>query len=139
MKIQLDSPSSRLLQKHGVSRNVLETTRIYVFNFQFGAAITLPFLFVGPVVLIKRKWLVYDENNDLQDSGSIQMLCHELCHARQIVDWGTLKYLARHLLARVKTRNLYAKSAIEESECYAVQCKVAEHYRQSSTGERTGA
>ena len=79
--------------------------RIFIFNCQLGGAITLPFPFLGPSILIKRKWLVYNNDNELQDSESIRLLRHEFCHVRQMLEWGTFTYLRRHILARFKTRS----------------------------------
>ena len=129
MKIALDSPSAQRLMQHGVKRRELKAARIYVFNMQLGGAITLPFPIVGPVILIKRKWLVFDDDDELEDSAMLRLLRHELCHVRQILDWGGLAYLRRQLWARVKTLSLYAKTAPEESVCYSAQAKVLAFYR----------
>ena len=59
MKISLDCPSARRLTQHGVKSRELKASRIFVFDFQFGDAITLPFPILGPVILIKRRWLVF--------------------------------------------------------------------------------
>ena len=129
MRIRSGSRGERILTSHGVGLREIEATRIYVLNFQKGAAITLALPFLGPTILIKRAWLGLDENNELTDSWHMQMLCHELCHVRQMQEWGSLRYMARHLLARIKTRSVLAKSAPEERECYEVQERVAQHYR----------
>jgi len=131
MQILLGSASAELLKKHGLAQRELGATHIFVFNLQLGAAITLPFPILGPVILIKRKWLVYTDDNNLHDSESIKMLCHEFCHVRQILDWGSLTYLRRQVLARFKTRNLYARTAPEESECYSVQTQVEAYYHEA--------
>lgn len=133
MKIKLDSPSAERLKKHGVGLRELKAAHIFVFDMQAGAAITLPFPILGPVILIKRKWLVFDDDDELEDSARIRILRHELCHVRQILDWGALAYMRRQLLARVKTLSLYAKTTPEESVCYTAQAKVAAHY--SDQGE----
>ena len=57
------------------------------------------------------------------------MLRHELCHVRQIQDWGGLAYIRRHIWARIKTRSILARTAIEESVCYSAQAKVTAFYR----------
>ena len=48
---------------------------------------------------------------------------------RQILDWGGLTYVRRQVWARVKTRDLYAKAAPEESSCYSAEAKVEGYYR----------
>ena len=130
MKIKLDSPSAERLKKHGVSLRELKAAHIFVFDMQAGYAITLPFPILGPVILIKRKWLVFDDDDELEDSARIRILRHELCHVRQILDWGALAYIRRQLWARVRTLNLYAKTTPEESVCFTAQAKVAAHYNQ---------
>ena len=129
MRIRLGSASAELLTKHGVASRELKAARIFVFDFQLGEAITLPFPILGPAILIKRKWLVYNDDDELSDVESIKMLRHEFCHVRQILDWGGLAYLRRHLFARLKTRSLYAMNAPEESECYWAQAQVEAYYR----------
>ena len=129
MKIPLDSSSGQRLMQHGVERRELNAARIYVFNMQLGGAITLPFPFLGPVILIKRRWLVFDDEDELEDSPRIRILRHELCHVRQLLDWGGLAYMRRQVWARIKTLSLYAKTAPEESVCYSAQAKVQAFYR----------
>ena len=129
MRFAVSSPSGALLMQRGVAKRELAAARVYVLNFQVGAAITLPVPFFGPVILIKSAWLVMNEKGELTDTEHVQILCHEFCHVRQILDWGTAVYMARHLWARVRTRSLLAKSAPEESECYEVTRTVEAHYR----------
>ena len=129
MKISLDSPSADRLMKHGVKTRELKATRIFVFNMQVGDAITLPFPILGPVILIKRRWLVFDDDDELEDSVKIKMLRHELCHIRQIQDWGGIAYMRRQIWARIKTRSILARTAKEESVCYSAQAKVEAFYR----------
>ena len=80
MKIQPGGLSAERLRKHDVKLRELSAAHIFVFDWQAGAAITLPFPILGPVVLIKRKWLVYDDENELADSESLKKLRHEFCH-----------------------------------------------------------
>lgn len=129
MKIALESPSAQRLMQHGVRHRELKAARIYVFDMQLGAAITLPIPILGPTILIKRSWLVFDDDDELEDSARLRILRHELCHVRQILDWGGLAYMRRQLWARVKTLSLYAKTAPEESVCYSAQAKVLAFYR----------
>ena len=129
MRFAVSSPSGALLMQRGVAERELTAARVYVLNFQVGAAITLPVPFFGPVILIKSAWLAWDDAGELTDTEHVKVLCHEYCHVRQILDWGTMAYAARHLWARVRTRSLLAKSAPEESECYEVTRTVEAHYR----------
>ena len=121
MRIATDNPSADRLARHGVGPSEIAATRFYVFNYQKGAAITLPVPFLGPVVLIKGERLVRDADDELTDGPDIRFPVHELCHARQVLDWGTLRYLARHIRARIQTRSILAKSAPEEVPCYEAQ------------------
>ena len=67
------------------------------------------------------KALVRDADGELTDGPDIRFPVHELCHARQVLDWGTLRYLARHIRAWIQTRSILAKSAPEEVPCYEAQ------------------
>ena len=129
MKLQPDTPSASRLMQHGVELSELEAARIYVFDWQVGAAITLAVPLLGPVILIKRRWLVYDDDGELADNESLKKLRHEMCHVRQILDWGGVVYVCRQLWARVKTGNLYARASPEESECFTAEDKVTCFYR----------
>jgi len=128
MKIPVDSVSAERLRQHGVTNRELNHARIFVFNQQLGSAITLPLPVIGPVILIRRGWLVFDDDDHLADGPSLKVLRHELCHVRQILDWGGSAYIRRHILARIRTRSFYAKRAPEESTCYLAEAKVAGHY-----------
>ncbi len=134
MKLQPGTPSASRLMQHGVELSELRAARIYVFDWQAGAAITLAVPLLGPVVLIKRRWLVYDGDGELADNESLKKLRHEMCHVRQILDWGGLPYLRRQLWARVKTGSLYAKTSPEERECYAAEAQVTWFYRSRQQG-----
>ncbi|PZC47514.1 MAG: hypothetical protein C1O27_001461 [Chloroflexi bacterium] len=131
MKIPLNSPSAGLLRLHGVADDRIKATRIFVFNRQKGGAITLPLPFLGPTILIKSHWLVRGPDGELEDCDSLELLCHELCHVRQIQEWGAFAYLRRQLLARIKTRSVFAKSAPEEAECYEIQQRVHQRYHEA--------
>ena len=128
MRIKPGSANAGLLQRHGVKPRELEAARIFVFNLQLGGGITLPLPFFGPTILLKSKWLVYDQSGQLEDSSSIKMLRHELCHVRQILDWGTRSYLRRQIWARVRSFSLYARSSPEEADCYLAQTEVEDYY-----------
>lgn len=134
MKLQPDTPSASRLMRHGVELSELQAARIYVFDWQVGAAITLAVPLLGPVILIKRRWLVYDDDGELADDESLKKLRHEMCHVRQILEWGGLAYLRRQLWARVKTGSLYARASSEESECYTAEANVTRFYRSQGQG-----
>ena len=134
LKLQPDTPSASRLMQHGVKLSELEAVRIFVFDWQAGAAITLAVPLLGPVILIKRRWLVYDAGGELADNESLKKLRHEMCHVRQILDWGGLVYLRRQLWARVKTGSLYARASPEERECYTAEARVTCFYRSRQQG-----
>jgi hypothetical protein len=128
MKIALDSLSARTLAVHGVKPRELQAANILVFDFQLGGAITLPFPVLGPVILIKSRWLRYDGDGELEDAATLKVVRHELCHVVQILDWGGLAYLVRHVMARIRSRNLFAKDQPEEKCCYRAGQRVEDHY-----------
>ncbi len=103
----------------GVDPENLATTRFITFNLQLGDAITLPIPFVGPVVLIKSKFLEFD-GHELKDAPSLWLLRHELCHVAQIRRWGSLGYVLKHLWARMRTRSILATDSDVEAECYEI-------------------
>lgn len=134
MRIRTDSSSAQRLRTHGVTDEEMEKARIFVFNQQFGAAITLPIPLLGPTIFIKKKYLVFEPPVDggesqLEDGPSIALLRHEFCHVRQILEWGSLMYMPRQLWARVRSRSLYAKETPEEAPCYQAEREAREHYQ----------
>ena len=128
MKITLDSLSAQRLAVHGVESRELQAASIFVFDFQLGAGITLPFPVLGPVILIRGRWLRYDRDGELEDAATLKVLRHELCHIVQILDWGRFAYLVRHLMARIRSRNLFAEDQPEEECCYRAAQRVEDHY-----------
>ena len=133
MRIRTDSSSAQRLRAHGVTDDEMEKARIFVFNQQAGAAITLPIPLLGPTIFIKKKHLVFEPAVDggepqLEDGPSIALLRHEFCHVGQILEWGSLMYMARQVWARVRSRNLYAKETPEEAPCYQAEREAREHY-----------
>ena len=128
MRFQPGSPSAQRLAQHGVDEAEIAATRWYVWNFQIGAAITLPVPFLGPVVFIKDGRLPIGADGELEDAQDLRFPVHELCHARQVLDWGTARYIVRHLLARIRTFSVLAKSAAEEVPCYDAQQRVWDHF-----------
>lgn len=135
MKIDPDSESGKHLlgkphaahgpHEWGADITDLEKVRFFRFSLQLGRAITLPIPFAGPVVLVKSKFLDFD-GHDLKDTHSLWLLRHELCHVAQIRRLGTLKYLLKHLWARVRTLSIKAESTDIEAECYEVQHRFRE-------------
>lgn len=70
------------------------------------SAITLPYTNKRAIILYNSPLL----------SESMQR--HELCHVAQLIRWGILRYYWKHIIARIKTRNLYASTHPIERECY---------------------
>ena len=104
----------------GVEPEDLARVHIIRFDFQVGAAITLPVPILGPAIFIKSKWLDF-EGQELRDDRSLSLLRHELCHVAQIRRWGAVSYVMRHLWARVHTFSVLARSSSVEAGCYEVQ------------------
>jgi hypothetical protein len=85
--------------------------RLVNFPLQLGNALTIPWP-GAPVVLVRsrRQWD--------QDKG---LRVHEECHVAQIHRMGSRRYIIEHLMARVRSRNIYAWSEPIEKECYDKQ------------------
>ena len=134
MKIQQNSLSAQRLIQHGVTPAELAAARIFRLKPPNGDGLTLPIPFFGPIILIRRGWLIYDDDGELEDSDNLKMLRHEFCHVKQILEWGVPTYLWRHIWARIKTRSMLAKSSPEESGCYSAQDDVVAFYRDLPDG-----
>ena len=129
MKITPDSDSGKHLLGHphgahgahsfGAEPADLEKATFLVFNFQVGAAITLPVPFLGGLILHKSKFLD-DDRKEFRDTSDLWLVRHELCHVAQIRRWGVAKYLAKHVWARVRHLSLLAESSRVEACCYQV-------------------
>ena len=79
------------------------------WRLQFGLALTLP-ITRRRAVILSRKWPIPEKTRK-----------HEMCHTRQIERWGVPGYWARHIWARIVTRNFYAANHPVETECYAAE------------------
>lgn len=129
MKISPDSDSGKHLlgQPHGshgahslgADPADLERATFIVFNFQAGAAITLPIPFLGGLVLHKSRFLD-DARKEFKDNSDLWLVHHELCHVDQIRRWGVAKYLAKHVWARLRNFSILAESTDVEAGCYQV-------------------
>ena len=81
---------------------------------------TLRDVTVGALILIKSKYPVFD-GQYLRDTPELWLVRHELCHVAQIQAWGSLKYIAKHLWARVRTLSIITKQSDGEAGCYEIQ------------------
>ena len=129
MKISPDSHSGKHLlgrlhgghgaHSFGADPADLDKATFIVFNFQVGAAITLPVPFLGGLILHKSKYLD-GAHKEFKDTPDLWLVRHELCHVSQIRRWGVARYLAKHVWARVRHVSLLAKSSDVEACCYKV-------------------
>lgn len=131
MRFAPDSVSGQRLMANGVGEAEIASTRFVVWNKQKGYAITLPIPFLGMLVFIKSDHLVRDENGDLADTTEIRYPIHELCHSKQVLDWGVLRYYWRHLTTRIKARDLIVRDSDVEVPCYEIEADVKAKYEQA--------
>ena len=119
---------------NGAGEAEIAATRWVVWNWQVGYAITLPVPLLGMFVFIKRDHLVLDENGDLADTAEIRYPIHELCHSKQVLDWGVARYYWRHIAARIRTRSMIARESDVETPCYEIQGEVLATYQRREDG-----
>lgn len=123
MRIDPASRPGRRLVGLGVTEEQLRFVRFYAFDLQLGGAVTLAVPFWGCVILARRTYLQVDSEDSAVSAVSLSLLRHEMCHVRQRRQWGFLRYVWRHSMARLKTRSIMAAGAETEMPCYEAQAE----------------
>ena len=134
MRILADSPSGRRLRRHGVSSNALSKTRVYPVGWLTGIRVTVPLPLFGTAVFIKRDMLKWDAEGELAEGPELAPLVHQLCHAHQRLEWGLVRYLWRHLRARLRRGYGPIRFSQVERECYEAARQTVEYYQQERNG-----
>ncbi len=131
MKIQPDSVAGRRLLAFGVTEEEMAATHVFCWDCQFGAAVTLPLSDRAAVILAKSRYLPQASVGVLSDGRHVALIRHEFCHVRQVREWGALKYICRHIAARIKTRSILARESDVEKPCYEAQARALAEYGDS--------
>ena len=121
MRIDPASDAGKLFLEMGVPEEDLRAVRFLGFNWQTGGAVTLALPFWGAAVLVKTKYLTVGEDGHLELNRHLALLRHEMVHVRQRAEWGFLRYWAKQLWARVKTRSILAPDSDVEKPGYEAQ------------------
>ena len=128
MRIEPQSPEGRRLRRHGVSSSSLEKTRIRTIRWLPSGALTLPIPFFSASILIRRDLLKWGADGELAEGPELAPLVHQLCHAHQRQEWGFIRYLWRHLWARLRHRDVPIRFSQVERECYQAARRTVEYY-----------
>ena len=128
MKISPDSVVGRRLLGFGVTREELAATHVFRWDFQVGAAVTLPLAGDAALILAKSGYVPQEAPGVLGDGRHVALLRHEFCHVRQIREWGALDYLGKHIAARIETRSILARESDVERSCYEAQYRAEAEY-----------
>ena len=131
MNISPDSVVGRRLLGFGVTEEELAATRVFQWDVQPGAAGTSPLSGETATILAKGRYLPLDSRGQLRDGRHVALLLHEFCHVRQIREWGALRYLGKHIAARIQTRSILARDSDVERPCYEAQRRALAEYEDS--------
>ena len=107
-------------------------THVFRWDLQPGAAGAFPLSGRTAVILAKSRYLPQDSAGRLRDGRHVALLRHEFCHVRQMLEWGTMTYLGRHIAARIRTRSILARDSDVERPCYEAQYRAQAEYDQAS-------
>ncbi len=131
MKIQPNSVVGQRLLGFGVTGEEMVATHVFRWDWQFGAAVTLPLSKGAAVILAKSRYAPQASVGVLSDGRHVALIRHEFCHVRQIREWGALNYIGRHIAARIKTRSILARESDVERSCYEAQARAEAEYKDS--------
>ncbi|MEX0761111.1 MAG: hypothetical protein WD208_05890 [Dehalococcoidia bacterium] len=121
MRIDSASACGKVLVGLGVTEDELRAVKLFRWDFQLGDAITVALPGRRAVILMKNSHLRLGDDGQLAVGWHLSLLRHEMCHVRQALGWGFLRYWRTHLLARVTSRSVSARETDCEKPCYEVQ------------------
>ena len=133
MRIDPQSPEGRRLKRHGVSSSSLEKTRIHTVRWLPSGALMLPIPFFSASILIRQDMLKWSVDRGLAQGPELAPLVHQLCHAHQRQEWEVLRYLWRHLWARLRHRDVPIRFSQVERECYQAARQTVEFYAEEQS------
>ena len=131
MRIQSDSIVGQRLLGFGVTEEEMAATHVFRWEWQFGAAVTLPLLNGPAVILAKSRYVPQASVGVLSDGRHVALIRHEFCHVRQVREWGAVTYIGRHIAARIKTRSILARESDVERPCYEAQYRAEAEYEKA--------
>ena len=123
MKIDPASAAGALLVQFGVTPDELRAASFHRWDLQLGGAITVALPGRRARILMRSHYLPTGADGQLTVGSHLSTVRHELCHVRQLSQWGFLGYWWRHLMARIRTRSVLAQESEEERPCYEAQAQ----------------
>ena len=131
MRFLQDSVTGKRLRRHGVSSRALDSARVFAIIWPRSTGFILPLPFVGTVIIIGRRYLDRELDGQLADSSTLAYLVHQYCHALQRLEWGAVKYIWRHVWARLISKGIETPRLQVEREAYEAARKTRESYTTS--------
>ncbi len=131
MRFPPDSVTGKRLRRHGVSSSALNSARVFAIIWPPSTGFILPLPFVGPMIIIGRRYLDRELDGQLADNSTLAYLVHQYCHVHQRLEWGAFMYAWRHIWARLISKGIETPQLQVEREAYEAARMTRESY---STG-----
>ena len=131
MRFLQDSVTGKRLRRHGVSSRALDSARVFGIIWPHSTGFILPLPFVGPMIIIGRRYLDRELDGQLADNSTLAYLVHQYCHVLQRLEWGVVMYAWRHIWVRLISKGIETPRLQVEREAYEAARMTRESY---STG-----
>ena len=128
MRFPSDSVTGKRLRRHGVSSRALDSARVFGIIWPPFVGFILPLPFVGPVIVIGRRYLDSELDGQLADNSTLAYLVHQYCHVLQKLEWGAVKYAWRHIWIRLISKGIETHRLQVEREAYEAVRATRESY-----------
>lgn len=131
MRFPSDSVTGKRLRRHGVSSRALNAARVFGIIWPRSTGFILPLPFIGPTIIIARRYLDRELDGQLADNSTLAYLVHQYCHVLQRLEWGSVIYAWRHIWVRLISKGIETPRLQVEREAYEAARMTRESY---STG-----
>ena len=128
MRFPHDSVTGKRLRQHGISSRALDRTRVFGVIWPPFTGFVVPLPFLGPAIIIGRRYLDRELDGQLADSPDLAYLVHQYCHALQKLEWGAIKYVWRHVWSRLISKGVETHRLQVEREAHLATRAASEFY-----------